>query len=151
MGPFSGASTATCSGLKPHTQSTARHIHDHISSTQSTKQVHNSAMPDVVMAEADEGPVSYSRRGCRICLPATFQATPCHDSQVPAHAFMCADAWKIKCKWWAAAVFLHHWHNIVNCASPNLCTCNFAFIKDGHQLCAVCPRATAVAPVNIST
>ncbi|DBA86939.1 TPA: hypothetical protein ACH3X2_000333 [Trebouxia sp. C0005] len=43
-------------------------------------------MPDVVMAEADEGPVSYSRRGCRICLPATFQATPCHDSQEPNQA-----------------------------------------------------------------
>ncbi len=90
MRPISGASTATCSGLKPHLQSTSRHKHDDMSSTQPTEQIHDSAMPDAIMAEADEEAVSYSRRGRRICLPARFQATPCHDSQVKTRAFMWA-------------------------------------------------------------
>ena len=92
MGPTSGASITTCSGLKPLPQSTSRHKHDDMSSAQPAKQFHASAMPDVVMAEVDGEAVSYSRRGRRICLPARFQATPCHDSQVKTHAFVCADA-----------------------------------------------------------
>jgi len=112
MGPVSGASTATCSGLEPLPQSTSRHKHDDISSIQPTEQIQDSAMVDAVMAEADEESVSYSRRGRRICLPARFQATPC---EVKTHAFMCAKAWKIRCKWCAAAVHLRHWHHVVNC------------------------------------
>ncbi len=111
MGPVSGASTATCSGLEPLPQSTSRHDYDDMSSAQPTEQIHDSAMLDAVMAEANEEPVSYSRRGRRICLPARFQATP---YQVKTHAFICADAWKSKCKWWAAAVHLRHWHTVVN-------------------------------------
>ncbi|DBA82822.1 TPA: hypothetical protein ACH3X1_007045 [Trebouxia sp. C0004] len=86
MGPISGASTATCSSLKPHSKSMGRHNHDSVSSAQPAKQIHDSAMPDAIMAEADEEPVSYSRRRRRICLPARFQATPCLDSQEPKQA-----------------------------------------------------------------
>ncbi len=86
MRPISDASTATCSGLEPLPQSTSRHKHDDISSAQLTEQIHDSAMLDVVMAEADEEPVLYNRRGRRICLPARFQATPC---EVKMHAFLC--------------------------------------------------------------
>ena len=111
MGPVSGASTATCSGLEPLPQSTSRHDYDDMSSAQPTEQIHDSAMLDAVMAEANEEPASYSRRGRRICLPARFQAMP---YQVKTHAFICADAWKTKCKWWAAAVHLRHWHTVVN-------------------------------------
>ena len=92
VGPISGASTATCGGLQLHPISMGRHNHDDISSTQPTEQIHDSAMPDAIMA--DEEPVSYSRRGRRICLPARFQMTPC---QVKTHVFMCADVWKIRC------------------------------------------------------
>ncbi len=86
MRPISDASTATCSGLEPLPQSTSRHKHDDISSAQLTEQIHDAAMLDVVMAEADEEPVLYNRRGRRICLPARFQATPC---EVKMHAFLC--------------------------------------------------------------
>ena len=110
IGPISGASTAICSGLEPLLHSTSRHEHDNMSSAQPTEQIHDFAMPDATMAEADEEPVSYSRRGRRICLPARFQATP---YQVKTCAFMCADAQNIKCKWWTAAVHLRDWHNTV--------------------------------------
>ena len=97
----------------------------------------NSAMPDAIMA--DEEPVSYSRRGRRICLPARFQMTPC---QVKTHVSMCADVWKIRCRWCAAAVHLPCWHSTVDCASLILSICDFALINIDISLmwCAHVPQ-----------